>query len=226
MIVDYNKLEDNTEELQDGVFTVLEQLPGKFIVQDQTEVLRNRTYWKSYNRAFYPEIFELSGAQEKVDKYGDWFTHDKTPRSKIIDRDHGKIKDLESFMSFMRYNDFENDPLAKVSGCDPENIPAGSIANRLDLSDPNLNCSFAEYDHMVGHWGYGALDAKVASKLSFPLLNFDAVAGPTHDQHEPFAWSTTNIPDKKPKFMPIDKFDFEPINTEWALNDGQVPNLR
>ena len=40
----------------------------------------------------------------------------------------------------------------------------------------------------VGHWAYGSLDAKIASKDSFAEggLEFTAVAGPTHDQHPPF----------------------------------------
>ena len=50
----------------------------------------------------------------------------------------------------MRYNDFENDPLAEVDGCDQERVPAGSIANRLDLSDPNATCAFSNVDWMVG----------------------------------------------------------------------------
>ena len=54
-------------------------------------------------------------------------------------------------MSFMRYNDFENDEHAVVEGCEPERTPAGSIANRLDLSPPESKCAFSEYDWMVGH---------------------------------------------------------------------------
>ena len=53
-------------------------------------------------------------------------------------------------MELMRYNDFENDPLAEVDGCDQERVPAGSIANRLDLSDPNATCAFSDIDWMVG----------------------------------------------------------------------------
>ena len=56
-------------------------------------------------------------------------------------------------MTFMRYNDFENDPHAIVQGCEPERTPAGSIANRLDLSEPDSKCAFSEYDWMVGHRG-------------------------------------------------------------------------
>ena len=72
------------------------------------------------------------------------------------------------------------------------------------------------------HFRYGALDAKMASKYSFPGLNFTAVAGPTHDQHPPFSWSKTSIPDEKPTFLPIDTFDFEPFDHTWVMN-GQEP---
>ena len=81
---------------------MLEQLPGLVVAEDQTKLLKDRGYWKSYNRAFYRDIFEISGAPDMVEKYGDWFTYDKTPRSMIIDRDHGNITDMDSFIKFMR----------------------------------------------------------------------------------------------------------------------------
>ena len=76
----------------------------------------NRSYWKSYNRAFYPDVFEKTGAPDLVSEFGDWFSYDKTPRSMIIDRDHAKVKDLDSLMKLMRYNDFKNDPAAHIRG--------------------------------------------------------------------------------------------------------------
>ena len=154
----------------------------------QTNELRRKTYWISYNRPAYPEIQRLVGADDKISMYGDWFTHDRTARAKIFKRDHTKIKDLDTLMSLMRYNDFENDPHAVVDGCTPQRTPAGSIANRLDLASPGSNCTFSDDDWMVGHWAYGSLDAKIASKESFAngQLQFTAVAGPTHDRHPPF----------------------------------------
>ena len=93
------------------------------------------------------------------------------------------------------------------------------MANRLDLEESN--CDFSDIDHMIGtKWGYGALDAKWATKDSFPFLNFTAVAGPTHDRHPPFSWNTTNITDKIPNFLPIETFDFEPFEQKWVLNGG------
>ena len=128
-------------------------------------------------------------------------------------------------ISIFRYNDFQNDPVANVSGCDHK-TPAGSLANRLDLSDPNSTCAFGAIDDMVGHSAYGALDAKLACKKSFPKLDFTAVAGPTHDQHPPFSWATTNLSEDKPKFLPIETFDFTPFHHNWVLNKAQGLKLR
>ena len=70
------------------------------------------------------------------------------------------------------------------------------------------------------------MDAKLASKESFPGLNFLAVAGPTHQQHPPFSWSQTKITEKKPTYLPIDTFDFEPFNHTWVMNQAQNNDLR
>ena len=60
---------------------------------------------------------------------------------------------MDSLMSLMRYNRFDTDEFAEVEHCNPLRTPAGSIANRLDLSDPEQVCNFSEVDWMVGHWG-------------------------------------------------------------------------
>ena len=229
MVVDYNLLMEHgstkAEPLPNGVLTVLEQLPDQIIAKDQTSALNNQSYWASYNRAYYPEIFERTGASKMVEKYGEWFTHDKTPRAKIFRRDHNKVSDVTSMMELMRYNDYTNDPLAEVDGCDEKRVPAGAIANRLDLSDINATCSFSDIDWMVGTFSpYGALDAKVANVDSFPSLEFNAVAGPTHGNFPPFKWSDiskeylqqNNIKSFPiPKFKPIDEFKFYPIKHKW-----------
>ena len=86
-----------------GLLVVLEQLPNLIIMEDLSEHLKIQGYWKSYNRAYFTDIFNLSGAPEMVEKYGDWFSYDKTPRSNIIQRDHKNITDMKSFIAFMRY---------------------------------------------------------------------------------------------------------------------------
>ena len=48
MIVDF-KLFKPGQPLKDNLFIVLEQLPGTIIYADQTEHLRNKSFWSSYN---------------------------------------------------------------------------------------------------------------------------------------------------------------------------------
>ena len=64
--------------------------------RDVSHVLRSQAYWPSYNSPYFKKIFNLSGNKVMVDKYGDWFSYDKTPRAKIFRRDHGKVKDIDS----------------------------------------------------------------------------------------------------------------------------------
>ena len=65
------------------------------------------------------------------------------------------------------------------------------------------------------------MDAKIASKDSFPSLEFTAVAGPTHDNFPPFKWSETKVT-PVPEFKPIDEFNFEPIKFTWDIDDSAV----
>ena len=70
------------------------------------------------------------------------------------------------------------------------------------------------------------IGAPIASKNSFPKLDFTAVAGPTHDQHPPFSWATTNLQGDKPSFLTIETFNFTPFHHNWVLNKAQGLKLR
>ena len=60
-------------------------------MEDLTKNLQDKTYFPSYNVAYFEDIFNISGSWENVAKYGDWFTYDKTARAKIFERDHKYI---------------------------------------------------------------------------------------------------------------------------------------
>jgi len=217
MVVDYNKVsQDGT--LQDETFWVMEQLPGQSWAEDQTDVLRTKGYWGSYNRAFYKEAFLLSGAEDMVKEHGSWFSYQDTPRALIMARDHHNVVDESSMVQFMRYNDFQSDPLALVPGCSKP-IPAASIASRCDLTLPDSECTWQDLDYMVGHQGYGALDMKFVSARLLPSQQFTAVAGPTHGPTmPPFSWLNTNLT-SIPDYRPIEVFNFQPFTTEWSLGN-------
>ena len=215
MVIDYNRVGEDGS-LGDGALWVLEQLPGRVWAADQTSVLREKGYWASYNRAFYPEAFNISGAQDMVDKYGSWFSYSETPRALIMERDQGGVVDEDSMIKLMRYNSFQTDPLAKVPGC-PNPIPAGSIANRCDLTLPDSQCEWEEFDNMVGHQPYGALDMKFVTRKLLDSQQFYAVAGPTHGPNmPPFSWRDTNLT-SIPIHKPIILFDFQPSVHTWTL---------
>ena len=91
MVIDYNKLEESPVDLLDNTLTVLEQVPGFTVTRDLTSYLRDRKYWMSYNRAFYPETYNLTHTQKLVDQYGDWFSHKNTSRANIIMREQAKV---------------------------------------------------------------------------------------------------------------------------------------
>jgi hypothetical protein len=50
MVLDYNLFTPGAP-LKDGLFTVLEQLPGQTMWMDKTQVLRDQSFWPSYNLA-------------------------------------------------------------------------------------------------------------------------------------------------------------------------------
>ena len=50
MVLDYNLFTPGAP-LKDGLFTVLEQIPGQTKWMDKTQVLRDKSFWPSYNLA-------------------------------------------------------------------------------------------------------------------------------------------------------------------------------
>lgn len=65
------------------------------------------------------------------------------PRAQIFRQRAHLVHDIESMRAFMRYNDFEADPLAHMN-------PGAAVASRFDL-DPNPSHRAAEggYDSKV-----------------------------------------------------------------------------
>ena len=88
MVLDYKRFKAGKDLPRQGLFWVLEQLPGHIHMEDKTDVIRAQSYWPSYNTPYFHDIFNLSGSPANVAKFGDWFTYDKTPRALIFKRDH------------------------------------------------------------------------------------------------------------------------------------------
>uniref|UniRef100_A0A452GQ43 Phospholipase B-like n=1 Tax=Gopherus agassizii TaxID=38772 RepID=A0A452GQ43_9SAUR len=210
MIVDYNTFLPGKAGLQQGVLTVLEQIPGLVVVADKTEELYQKGYWASYNVPYFEQIFNTSGQLELVKKYGDWFTYDKSPRAQIFRRNQTLVQDLDSMIRLMRFNDFLKDPLSRCQGCDPPQNAENAIAARSDLNPANGTYPFAA----LRQRSHGGTDMKITSYAMAKGYSLIAASGPTWDDVPPFQWSTSPYSNLLHMGHP-DLWKFPPIKIWW-----------
>ncbi|KAK3587635.1 hypothetical protein CHS0354_032843 [Potamilus streckersoni] len=218
MIVNYNQFKPGIAP-NPGLLTVLEQMPGIIVHEDKTPLLLNQTYWPSYNRAYFKVIFNISGQQENVAKYGDYFTYEMAPRAQIFRRDHGKVVDIESLTRLMRYNDFKHDLLSWCN-CTPPYSAANAISARGDLNPVNGTYPLS----VLGSRPNGGIDLKLTSSTLIRELKFMAIAGPTWDDLPPFQWSTSDFKDIPHHGIP-DLCKFEPIYFNGTVLDKTMKVL-
>jgi hypothetical protein len=213
MIVDYKAFQAGTTPVKDLLW-VAEQIPGYIVKEDVTSVLTTQTYWPSYNTAYFPKIFNMSGGPDMVKKYGDWFTYDHTARANIFRRDHAKVTDLNSMTKLMRYNDFQHDPLS-VCKCSPPYSGENAISARSDLNSANGTYPFSALEHR----NHGGIDMKLTSHSMMGSLEFISVAGPTYDNQPPFRWSEADFGKTTPHLGQPDLFMFKPIQHKWGTRE-------
>ncbi|XP_074643309.1 putative phospholipase B-like 2 [Tubulanus polymorphus] len=210
MIVDYKLFTPQEQTLKPGLLYVAEQIPGKITSGDLTKVLKQQTYWASYNIPYFTDIFKESGYPRMAWKYGEWFTHEGSPRAKIFKRDHVKVTDLTSMTTLMRYNDFKNDPLSKCK-CNPPYSAENAISARSDLNPANGTYPFGA----LGHRKHGGTDMKLTSYSLSKKMRFLSVCGPTSDTQPPFQWSKSDYKAVPHEGHP-DLFKFPPVLHDWA----------
>jgi hypothetical protein len=212
MVVDYNKFAPG-QPLADGLLTVVEQIPTLVESGDMTFILRNQSYWPSYNTPYFQSVFNLSGGQENVAAHGDWFTYDKSPRALIFRRDTGKVVDMPSMIKMMRYNDYTHDPLARCN-CTPPYSAENAISARSDLNPSDGTYEFAA----LGHRSHGATDVKITSYGMQKQRKFLAIGGPPHENVPAFQWSKSTFANLSHVGHP-DLWVFPPVVTTWVLDD-------
>ena len=162
MVLDYKLFKPGKKSLPDNLLWILEQMPGHIHREDLTHVLRSQGYWPSYNRPYYEDIFNLTGAPQKVAELGDYFTYDQAPRAKIFRRDHHKVKDVETMTRMMRYNDYKNDPLSICEKCQPKENAIFAISARGDLNPVDGKYPFRG----IGHGNIAATDMKLTNMVN------------------------------------------------------------
>ncbi|XP_077523117.1 putative phospholipase B-like 2 [Amblyomma americanum] len=127
----------------------------------ETELVNdNQELWERLRSSgnifgYFDDIFKTSGQPQKVKQYGDYYTYDQCPRAKMFRREHSKLKDMDSILTYIRYNDYKNDPLS-VCNCTPPYNPVFAIAARHDLLCPRGKYGLPEMNRR----GVGGIDAK------------------------------------------------------------------
>ncbi|KAG7490568.1 hypothetical protein JOB18_038353 [Solea senegalensis] len=211
MIVDYNNFTPGKTDIKEDLFVVLEQIPGFIVYTDKTQELLEKGYWASFNIPYYEEVFNASGCNELVEKFGSWFSLDQNPRAQIFRRNQTNVKDIDSMIRLMRYNNFKEDPLSKCEGCNPPANGENAISARSDLNPENGTYPFGALRQRQ----HGGTDMKMTSYGMFKDYGMMAVSGPTWDQVPPFQWSTSPYKDLMHMGQP-DTWAFKPIKVTWT----------
>uniref|UniRef100_A0A3B3HSJ2 Phospholipase B-like n=1 Tax=Oryzias latipes TaxID=8090 RepID=A0A3B3HSJ2_ORYLA len=211
MIVNYNHFTPGKTDIKEDLFVVLEQIPGLVVYSDKTQELLRNGYWASFNIPYYEEIFNASGCNELVEKFGPWFSLDQNPRAQIFRRNQTQVTDLDSMIRLMRYNNFKEDPLSMCEGCNPPQNGENAISARSDLNPANGTYPFGALKQR----SHGGTDMKMTSFGMFKEYGMIAVSGPTWDQLPPFQWSTSPYKDLVHMGHP-DVWNFKPIKVTWT----------
>ncbi|CAN7988693.1 unnamed protein product, partial [Ixodes pacificus] len=163
MVLDY-KLFTPGSAIGKNTLWILEQMPNITKAKDVSEYLQNKKYWGSYNVAFFPAIFNISGQPDMVKKYGNYYSYDMSPRAQIFRREHSKVEDVDTMSGLMRYNNYTHDPASRCN-CTPPYNPVYAIASRYDLLDPK-----GSYDvPRMFRRAVGAIDMKVSAITKYML---------------------------------------------------------
>ena len=212
MVVDYKLFHPGIKKLQPGTLWILEQIPGHIHSEDMTWLLEKQSYWPSYNSPYFKDIFNASGNQQMVAKFGNWFSYDKTPRALIFKRDHKTVKNIDTMTRLMRYNNFQKDPLSRCD-CQPPYSAENAISARNDLNPKNGTYPFGS----LGHRSHGGTDMKMTSHSMFWRGQFLAIGGPTYDDLPPFRWSEVDFAKDTPHYGHPDLWKFDPVVHQWKL---------
>ncbi|KAI4885928.1 hypothetical protein NFI96_030902, partial [Prochilodus magdalenae] len=215
MVVDYKNFIPGRVGIKEGLFTVLEQIPGMIQTADKTQDLYQTGYWASYNIPYFEDVFNASGGQDLVEKYGKWFSYNENPRAQIFRRNQTLVTDIESMVRLMRYNNFNNDPLSECEGCDPPHNGENSISARSDLNPANGTYPFGALRQRP----HGGTDMKASKPLTsygmFKQYQLLAVSGPTWDEVPVFEWSTSPYSSLLHIGHP-DRWDFPTVHVRWS----------
>lgn len=166
MAVDYNRFVPG-KPVPDNTLWVVEQVPGMSFKKDVTYFLREKGYFASYNRPFFPEVRTASGHTQAEAKYGALYSYENGPRASIFKKVAPLSQHLMDMRGIMNRNVWPNE------GVTPSD-PGHAISARMDLG-------FSKIPN-------GGIDAKVVNRCLFRAMQCQAISGPPHVDQGVFKW--------------------------------------
>ena len=178
LILDTKLFKPGEAELDDSLLWMIEQYPGNYHSESVTKSrLAPKTFVQSINTPWFDDMWSISnysGQQKAEPAKADFWSYDKQLRNLIIERDAGNLSSYEEFQTFMRYNDYEHDPLQIIPDTG-EKEPAQGILARYDLR-PDNGTAYGAKNHFAG------LDSKTVSVNTLKASRtFDAINSPKYD---------------------------------------------
>ncbi|KAA0716181.1 putative phospholipase B-like 2 [Triplophysa tibetana] len=193
------------------IFSMYNSGTGLMVNADKTEELLKSGYWASYNIPYFEEVFNASGGQELLQKYGLWFSFSENPRAQIFRRNQTLITDIESMVRLMRYNNYKEDPLSVCDDCVPVQNGENAISARSDLNPANGTYPFGALRQRA----HGGTDMKLTGYEMMKHFEMLAVSGPAWDQVPVFQWSTSPYSKLLHMGHP-DRWDFNTVHVKWS----------
>ncbi|KAI6191797.1 putative phospholipase B-like 2 [Aphelenchoides bicaudatus] len=207
VVLDYKRFQPYKTLPDYGLLYVLEQLPGKIVFGDQSQLLKKQTYYASYNIPFYKEISTMSGFDKKGQEFY-WFSWNNCPRANIFRRDHNNVHDLDSLTTLMRYNDFKHEEFSRSEA---------AISARGDLNQKNGSYPLPG----MGFVNHGALDYKGTNYELFKQLRFRAIGSPSYENVPAFQWSASGLKQTVKHVGHPDLWKFKAVERKW-----ETPNVK
>lgn len=209
-VVDYKLFKPQMKRLPTNFVWYHEELPGYSVSADITTVIEKQGYWATYNIPFFPAIFNASGMDELVTRYGAWFSYEKCPRALMFKRSYKEPNDMQQVLALIRFNNFEHDPLAVCPDCNPKYNAENALSARSDLNPPTGKYPFLEMEHRP----HGGTDAKVVNSTMMSRHYIWTQCGPTWYDGEFFVWSLSPF-SAVPHAGQPDAWRFLPFLQDW-----------
>ena len=171
MVIDYKLFKEviGTQKKLDKLLFVIEQVPSHMISHDVSQHLYEKSFFGSFNRAFFQKTKNDLDQALINHLYGGMFDYKGAARGKIFHQLQNKVKDLKSLKSILRYNGFNNDNPQFRDDPSKKN-PGSGISARYDLARVFSNLS-------------GGIDCKLTNfKFAMDMVAI-AISGPTNEDN-------------------------------------------